>query len=45
MKAYIVLIRIGKQIERHTVAARDVEAAKTIAVNRFGGVVLNAFMS
>lgn len=45
MKAFIVLIRVGNKIERHIVAARDIDAAKTVATNRFGGTVLNALIS
>lgn len=45
MKAFIVLIRVGNRIERHIVAALNSDRAANIAVNRFGGVVLNVLPS
>ena len=44
MKAYIVLLRKINVIERHIVAARNADDARTVAVNRFGGIVLNVLL-
>jgi hypothetical protein len=44
MKAFIVLLRKGYIIERHIVAATSADAARNVAVNRFGGVVLNVLV-
>lgn len=40
MKSYTVLIRNGGIISRHVIAARDLDWARWVAVNRFGGVLL-----
>ena len=41
MKSFIVLLRKGVLITRHTLAAKTADEAATAAVNRFGGIVLN----
>jgi len=44
MKTYIVLLRKGNIITRHEIAARDGDTAGNIAINRFGGIVLNVLL-
>ena len=41
MKAFTVLLRKGNIITRHVIAALTPEDAETLAVNRFGGVVMS----
>lgn len=41
MKTFIVLLRINNLLKRFTVAAVNKDTAENIALNRFGGVVVN----
>ena len=45
MKAYIVLLRNGTNITRRFVSAESIDLARTVAVNRFGGVVINVLLA